>query len=258
MMNNDNDYASAAQLLRNARHVVILTGAGISAQSGIPTFRDALTGFWKSFDPQQLATAAAFRDNPALVWGWYEWRRQLVKQARPNAAHHALVALSRRVPHVTVITQNVDDLHERAGSTEVVHLHGNINRPRCFACARGYDAVPCDTGELNGGPQEPPRCLRCNGRIRPGVVWFGEPLPQAELRLALKAAKICDLLISIGTSGVVYPAATLPGLARDHGAAVVHINTDSIEVQTDLLLQGSADACLIRLLALAFGNTAIN
>lgn len=217
--------SSLISALRSARHVVVFTGAGVSAESGIPTFRDALTGLWERFDPVELATPEAFRRDPALVWGWYEWRRMRVLQAQPNPAHLAIAELARHVPQLTLITQNVDDLHERAGSEDVIHLHGSLHRPRCFACAR-EPAEPLSTpDEPEGGRRlEPPRCSHCGGRLRPGVVWFGESLPVAALNAAFQAAGECDLLLSVGTSGVVYPAAEVPHRARDAGATVVHIN----------------------------------
>ena len=136
MTTNEAAFANAVEWLANARRLVVFTGAGVSAESGIPTFRDKLTGFWATFDPAQLATPTAFRNDPALVWGWYEWRRAQVAQARPNKAHLAIAALAQHVPELVVVTQNVDDLHERAGSKDVIHLHGSLQAARCFACAR--------------------------------------------------------------------------------------------------------------------------
>lgn len=217
-----------ADLMRSARHVAVLTGAGVSAESGIATFREPLSGLWQRFDPAQLASALAFRRNPALVWGWYEWRRMKVMAAQPNPAHWAIARLVEHVPQLTVVTQNVDDLHERAGSPDVIHLHGSLQHPRCFACARAYRepiGVPQEPEE--GRELEPPRCQHCGGRIRPGVVWFGESLPAAALKQAFAAASGCDLLLAVGTSGVVYPAAELPEVALKSGAYVVHINLQS-------------------------------
>lgn len=158
-MNSETEFAEAAKRLRNAERVVILSGAGISAESGMPTFRDRLTGFWQHYDPMQLATAAAFRQDPRLVWGWYQWRRSMLARTHPNAAHRAVAALANRVQDLTVITQNVDDLHERAGSHDVIHLHGELNRPRCFACARIYDGTDPEAIDDFGSPLEPPRCF---------------------------------------------------------------------------------------------------
>ncbi|KPA92063.1 NAD-dependent protein deacetylase, SIR2 family [Pseudomonas asplenii] len=240
------------QRLRDARHVVVFTGAGVSAESGIPTFRDALTGLWSRFDPAALATAEAFRNDPALVWGWYEWRRSKVLAASPNPAHLAIAELARRVPRLTVITQNVDDLHERAGSRDVIHLHGSLHSPRCFACTRPYQGVSGPLAEPEEGRRvEPPRCHKCNGKIRPGVVWFGEALPAQAWRDALAAAGDCDLLFSIGTSGVVQPAAQIPQVARKQGAVVVHVNLqpESVEGENEFALVGQAADILPRLLA---------
>ncbi|MNF43073.1 NAD-dependent protein deacylase [compost metagenome] len=220
-----NDLQTVAEALRRARHLVVFTGAGVSAESGIPTFRDALTGLWQRFDPGELATAEAFRRDPALVWGWYEWRRAQVLKARPNPAHLAIAELARHVPQLTLVTQNVDDLHERAGSPAVIHLHGSLHQPRCFDCQRPFTRLAADPQEPAKGRRiEPPRCLQCGGPVRPGVVWFGEMLPEQALQQAFAAAEACDLLLSIGTSGVVYPAAHVPQLALDSGAVVAHIN----------------------------------
>ncbi|HEK1690809.1 TPA: NAD-dependent deacylase [Pseudomonas putida] len=246
--------AAAATALRQARHIVVFTGAGISAESGIPTFRDHLTGLWARHDPQRLETAKAFRENPALVWGWYLWRRQQVLQAQPNAAHHAIVRLAGSGRQVTVITQNIDDLHERAGSRGVVHLHGSLMTPKCFACHRvaALSAVERSVSQ-EGELIEPPRCTRCNGRLRPGVVWFGEDLPASAWKTAAQATRHCDVLLSIGTSGVVMPAAGLPDLALAAGAVVIHINpTDvSMDGPKELMLAGKAGQVLPQLIELA-------
>lgn len=241
--------------IRSASHVVVFTGAGVSAESGIPTFREAQTGLWERFDPEELAFPAAFRRDPALVWGWYEWRRMQVQKAQPNPAHLAIVELAKRVPKLTVITQNVDDLHERAGRAEVIHLHGSLHEPRCFACGRAYIGVITDLKDQPSSERlEPPRCARCNGRVRPGVVWFGEYLPQQAMRLALDAARHCDCLLSIGTSGVVMPAARIPEVALENGAAVVHINVQPVEVSGpgEYSLVGRAGELLPALLQQAF------
>ncbi|VVP39165.1 NAD-dependent protein deacylase [Pseudomonas fluorescens] len=245
-----------AQQLRDAFRIVVFSGAGISAESGIPTFRDALTGLWERFDPAALATAQAFRNDPALVWGWYEWRRAKVLAAQPNASHLAIAKLATRVPKLTVVTQNVDDLLERVGCPDVLHLHGSLGSPRCFACARRYKFKGDQLDEREeGGSIEPPRCLRCNGKVRPGVVWFGESLPDDVWRRAVTAAKDCDLLLSVGTSGVVQPAAELPRIALQHGARVVHINVQPEEVAgaREFSLLGRAAEVLPRLVEQAFG-----
>jgi NAD-dependent deacetylase len=245
------DMSRAIQALRAARKVVFFTGAGISAESGIPTFRDKLTGLWAKHDPQRLETATAFRENPALVWGWYLWRRNQAKQAKPNAAHHMVTRLADSGRSVFVVTQNIDDLHERAGSRNVLHLHGNLATPICFACKRPADL----TGEQTTISDEVeliqrPRCLRCNGRLRPGVVWFGEDLPSGAWKTAMAEVKSCDVLLSVGTSGVVRPAADIPEIALAGGATVIHVNlTDvSLDNPNELMLLGSAAEVLPLLL----------
>src|SRR5574341_154130 len=189
--------------LRAARHVAVLTGSGISAESGVPTFRDAQTGLWAKYRPEELATPEAFRRNPRLVWEWYEWRRGLVAKAAPNPGHLALAELERRVPRLTLVTQNVDGLHQQAGSRGVIELHGNLQRTKCFE-----ENVVVEAWPITGAA--PPRCPRCGGLLRPDVVWFGEALPQPALAAAVEAAQACDLFFAIGTSALVQPAASLP------------------------------------------------
>ncbi|MGR6495971.1 NAD-dependent deacylase [Pseudomonas fulva] len=245
-----------AQQLRKAQHVVIFTVAGASAESGIPTFRDLLTGLWERFDPAQLATIEAFRADASLCWGWYEWRRQKAGQAQPNGAHLAIAEIAKHMPRLTVVTQNVDDLHERAGSRDVIHLHGSLHSPRCIDCGQPYtlpltsDALPEDGSRI-----EPPRCNTCSGYVRPGVVWFGEMLPENAWRAGLAAAEECDVFLSIGTSGIVYPAAELPLRALGHGATVVHINPVRFEISgQEHFLQGPASVMMQSLLREAFGE----
>ncbi|WP_256355407.1 NAD-dependent deacylase [Pseudomonas sp. PDM33] len=237
--------------LRKARHVVVFTGAGVSAESGIPTFRDRLTGLWQRFDAASLATAEAFRADPTLVWGWYEWRRSVVHRAQPNPAHLAIAALANKVPKLTLITQNVDDLHERAGSHDVTHLHGQLERPRCFDCQREPEAaLPVPDEPEAGRRVPPPACAHCGGPLRPGVVWFGESLPMDALDHAFQAAEHCDLLISVGTSGVVYPAAEIPQMAWRAGATVLHINPapGPLHAERDFALASAAGIALPALL----------
>ena len=205
--------------LRRARHVAVLTGSGISAESGVPTFRDAQTGLWSKYRPQDLATPEAFQRNPKLVWDWYAWRRELVSQAQPNAGHLALVELERRRPQFSLITQNVDGLHQRAGSRNAIELHGNITRTKCFE----EDILVERWMETD---ETPPRCPRCGGRLRPDVVWFGEALPPDAITRAFATSQSCDLFFSIGTSTLVHPAASLPFEALQHEATVVEINPD--------------------------------
>lgn len=207
-------------MFQRARRVVVLTGAGVSAESGVPTFRDAQTGLWENFKPEELATPEAFRRDPKLVWEWYAWRREKVRSVQPNAGHKALAAMAKRFAEFTLITQNVDGLHQRAGSAGVIELHGNITRSKCFE----EDIVIPEwthTGEV------PPRCPQCQGQLRPDVVWFGESLPETAINEAMRASGACDVFLSIGTSSVVYPAAMLPEIALRAGATVVEINPDA-------------------------------
>ncbi|MFC4728554.1 SIR2 family NAD-dependent protein deacylase [Coralloluteibacterium thermophilus] len=207
--------------------ITVLSGAGMSAESGIPTFRDALTGLWADYDPARLATPEAFEADPALVWGWYRWRAAAVARAQPNAGHLGIAALARAGHRVRVVTQNVDDLHERAGSTGVVHLHGRLLASRCFACGLRPQPDPMREG-LAGlhaqAPCAPPACAACGGPLRPDVVWFGEALPEDAWRAAVEAVADCELLVVVGTSGLVYPAAALPQQARRPRTRVIAIN----------------------------------
>lgn len=239
----------ARTALADARRVLVFTGAGVSAESGVPTFRDALTGLWAQYDPMQLATPEAFVRDPALVWGWYEWRRKLLLAAQPNPAHLAIARLQQQVPELLVVTQNVDDLHEQAGSQQVLHLHGSLFAARCFDCAKpfAFELPPAEQPER----QQPPACQSCGGMVRPGVVWFGESLPEQALQQAFAAAEHCDLLLAIGTSGVVQPAAQLPHVALQAGATVVHINPDVgiSRHSRELCLAGKAGELLPQLVA---------
>lgn len=211
------------EALRAAQHIAVLTGAGMSAESGVPTFRDAQMGLWSRFKPEELATPEAFLRNPKLVWGWYAWRRELVENVKPHTGHMALVQMKQCAPQFTLITQNVDGLHQITGSRNVHELHGNICRVKCFTCGSPHPR-PFPQGER--GEADVPRCTFCNGLLRPDVVWFGEMLPANELRIALEAAQTCDMFLSIGTSGLVEPAASLPRIAQHNGAIVAHINLD--------------------------------
>ena len=221
----------------------VLTGAGISAESGIPTFRDALTGLWARFRPEELATPEAFDRNPRLVWEWYEARREFVRQAEPNAGHRALAALAGRVPQLTLVTQNVDGLHQKAGSTGVLEYHGNILRDRCMAEQVVSARAPGPSSEL-------PHCATCGGLLRPDVVWFGEAIPPDAMRLADDAARDCDVFLSIGTSSLVYPAAGLAETALRHRATVIEVNplpTD-LSQSAAVVLRGAAGVMLPELL----------
>ena len=241
-------------VLQQAQQIVVFTGAGVSAESGIATFRDALTGLWQRFDAEDLATPEAFLRDPELVWGWYEWRRMQVLQAQPNPAHFAIAELARRVPKLTVVTQNVDDLHERAGSTGVLHLHGSLQAVRCFDCGRAHSLgsdIPQEPED--GRCLHPPACCFCGGLIRPGVVWFGESLPSDMLDASFAAARSCDLLIAIGTSGLVQPAARIPLRAKQTGAKLLQINPTrtALDDDCDWSLRGAAGLVLPHLLASA-------
>jgi NAD-dependent deacetylase len=204
--------------LSEAGPVTVLSGAGISAESGVPTFRGE-EGLWKKFRPEELATVEAFLRNPELVWEWYRHRRELLSTVQPNAGHRALAELERRYRDFTLITQNIDGLHHKAGSTKVLELHGNIRRNRCMDCGRSYQDIDL--------PRErsAPLC-RCGGKIRPDVVWFGESLPRETLEQAFVASTRCQVFFSVGTSAVVYPAASLPLVALQGGAYVVEINIE--------------------------------
>jgi NAD-dependent deacetylase len=237
--------------LRAAGRLVIFTGAGVSAESGIPTFRDKQTGLWERFDAAELATPHAFERDPALVWAWYEWRRATVTNAQPNPAHHAIAAMAAFVPKLTLITQNVDDLHERAGSREVLHLHGEVLRPYCEKCRQPYSLPNPATPPSVSVRIEPPRCRSCNARIRPGVVWFGESLPERQWLSACEAARRCHVFFCIGTSSLVQPAASLTHLAIAAGATTIQVNPNSTDVDDAVTfnLREPAGAVLPQLVA---------
>jgi NAD-dependent deacetylase len=242
----------AARALRAAEYVCILTGAGTSAESGIPTFRDALTGHWSRFTAEELATPEAFAANPERVWDWYASRRAAVRAAQPNAAHTSLALLASRVSHCTLVTQNVDDLHQRAGSRDVIALHGSLMHARCSAGCPGRIEL------LEERPvRELPTCAHCGARLRPDVVWFGEPLPVTEFETARNAAVACDVFLSVGTSNLVEPAASLPWLAASHGATVIVVNA-SMQGQRKgpsiLPIEGPAGVMLPRLVDEAFAG----
>lgn len=246
------DLKLATQVLANAEKIVCFSGAGISAESGIPTYRDELTGLWARCHPQYLETAKAFRDNAKLVWGWYLWRRRLAAEAQPNAAHLALQEFAGHLHPVSIITQNIDDLHERAGSKDVLHLHGSLATPKCFACHRPSETASLEIPIPAGGALvDPPRCDRCGGKLRPGVVWYGEDLPRGVWKSALSLVKNCDVLISVGTSGIVTPAAHLPEIALSSGATVIHVNTVDVGLgnPNELMIIGKATEVLSQLSA---------
>lgn len=225
--------------LQEASRVVVLTGAGMSIESGVPTLRQSHTGLWARFDISELATPQAFLRNPRLVWNWYAHRRQVMEAASPGPAHYALVDLEQHYPVFTVITQNIDGLHWRAGSRELLELHGNIGRSRCFDCAT-YAAGWDEEGGV------PPRCARCGGWLRPDVVLLGEGLAEQELRRAYRATETAQVFLAVGTSASIQPAASLPLIARRSGALVIVIDPGetALSVVADCWLQGKASEVL--------------
>jgi NAD-dependent deacetylase len=238
----------AADALGRARLVAVASGAGISKESGIPTFREAQTGLWARYDPQQLATPHAFRRNPDLVWSWYMYRRDLVGGAEPNPGHHAVAELEELVPQVVVLTQNIDGYHAQAGSSDIIELHGNIRRYRCFADCRGSPTL-IDLDTLDHDGEHAPTCPHCGEYVRPDVVWFTETLPPAALQRAFEVAAACDVMLVVGTSGIVQPAASLPAQAKHAGATVIEINAQPslITPVADIFLEGPSGEVLPRL-----------
>lgn len=237
--------------IRNNQVMVVLTGAGVSKESGVPTFRDAMDGLWAKYDPQQLATPQAFLQNPKLVWDWYTYRRGLVRDAQPNPGHYALAEIERRFSRFLLVTQNVDDLHEQAGSTKLVHLHGRINETKCFFNCQG-DPTIVDLSTITIDPANtPPNCPHCGRWLRPNVVWFNEMLPTHELSTAVAASKTCDLMIVVGTSGLVEPAASLPRIAHDNGAKIIEVNPDTSMITpiADIKLEGASGVMLPKVVA---------
>jgi NAD-dependent deacetylase len=209
--------------LRSAESITILTGAGVSQESGIPTFREAQTGLWSRYNPVELASPEAFQRNPRLVWEWYKWRQELILGSKPNPAHIAIANMEMSVPQFTLITQNIDGLHKAAGSRNIIELHGNIQRTKC-----SNENIVIDSWEDSG--EIPPRCPGCGGYLRPDVVWFGEMLSPKNLTEAQFAAKNCDVFFSIGTSGLVEPAASLPFIALGSGATLIEVNTQETPI----------------------------
>ena len=224
----------ATRRLAQAENVLVLTGAGISAESGVPTFRGP-EGLWREFRPEDLATPQAFERDPRLVWEWYQWRREAIAPLEPNAAHHAVARLEERAREFLLATQNVDGLHARAGSRRMVELHGSLWRLRCVGCGHAAEdrRVPL--------PELPPRCA-CGKLLRPDVTWFGEMLPQAAVAEAVAAARSADVVLVIGSSQLVYPAAGLPEIAQARGAFVIEVNTEDTPLtpSADVALRGTA------------------
>ena len=233
--------ARLAGRLRTARRISVLTGAGISAASGVPTFRGE-DGLWRNHRPEELATAAAFARNPELLWEWYDWRRQTIARCAPNAAHDVLARWSQGGERTTVVTQNVDDLHLKAGTDRLVRLHGSIWELSCSrGCPAGRTAWRDERVPMPGLP----RCTHCQALARPAVVWFGEMLADADLRAAVQAT-LCDVFVTVGTSSVVYPAAGLVEQARHHGAFTVEINAEATPATAvvDLAIHAPAEVVL--------------
>ncbi|MDZ7747532.1 MAG: NAD-dependent deacylase [Halofilum sp. (in: g-proteobacteria)] len=231
-----------ADAVRAARTVTVLTGAGLSADSGVPTFRDAREGLWARYRPEDLATPEAFERDPATVWRWYAERRARVRAVEPNAGHYALARLATRLPDLRLVTQNVDGLHQRAGHAGVIEFHGSLMTDVCHREGRAVDVA--------GDDATPPACPHCGGPVRPGVVWFGEAIPRAALEAATAAADACDLFLAVGTSALVHPAAGLADMAREAGARVAEINPEAtgLSERVDIRIAAGAAEALPRLL----------
>lgn len=229
--------------LSSARHVAVLTGAGVSAESGIKTFRDP-DGLWAKLNPAELASIDGFMANPRLVWDWYQHRVEIINKSEPNPGHYAIAEMENLFPEFTLITQNVDRLHQRAGSKKVFELHGNIVENHCFSCKKKY------TGPTSFSDGSLPVCTHCGGKIRPSVVWFGEMLPYDAISGAELAAGDCDVFFSVGTSAEVYPAANLPLLAKRTGAYVAEVNPNKTSIThfLNVHLQGPSGVVLPQML----------
>ncbi|MDT7041449.1 NAD-dependent deacylase [Candidatus Nitronereus thalassa] len=242
-MNIENTFAEIRARIAQAKSITVLTGAGISADSGVPTFRGA-EGLWKNFRPEELASPEAFERDPMLVWQWYNWRRELLATKSPNPGHHALAELEQRAKNFWLITQNVDGLHAAAGIQKLSEIHGNIWKVRCTSCRIVTDNHDVPIEIL-------PYCPSCQGLLRPHIVWFGESLNPEDLRNSYDALQSCEILIIIGTSGAVYPAASFGSVAKDHGAYVIELNLDPTPNSdlVDVAIQGRAKDLVPRLLS---------
>ena len=232
----------AANVIKNSEYLTALTGAGVSAESGIPTFRGK-DGLWNKYRPEELATPQAFRTNPKLVWEWYAWRMKIVFNAKPNQAHYALAKLEEEGILKCLITQNVDDLHERAGSRNVLHLHGSLRVVKCESCDyKFYAEKPIEVETL-------PTCPKCSKLLRPGVVWFGETLPSDVLSKAFNEVEKSDVIIVVGTSAVVQPAASLPLIVRKSGGKIIEVNPNETPLTSiaDISIRGSAGEVLSKI-----------
>ena len=240
--------AKLIRFLRSATHIAALTGAGVSAESGLRTFRDAQSGIWAQYKPEDLATPEAFERNPELVWEFYAARRLKTGEVQPNPGHYALAEMGHRVPHFTLVTQNIDGLHQSAGSEDVIELHGNIRRVRCTRSCGLFS-------EWEDVPGQVPTCPKCGAKLRPDVVWFGEMLPPEALEAALQAARTCQAFFSIGTSGLVQPAASLAYMARQRGAVVVEVNAEETPLtpSVEYFFQGKSGEILPELMKEVWG-----
>jgi NAD-dependent deacetylase len=243
----DDGLQTAVRALARAARVAVFTGAGVSRESGIPTFREPETGLWVRYDPMQLATPEAYRNDPEFVWSWYEHRFGVVTAAEPNPGHFAIAELERLLPRVAVITQNIDGLHQRAGSSHVIELHGTMHSFRCIdGRHRGYG-----WNDIANQEEKPPRCPECGEYLRPEVVWFGEGLPPDALNAAQQLSAGCEAMLIVGTSGVVYPAAAMPLIAHEAGATVIDVNPrrDELSQIADVFLQGPGGEVMPELVA---------
>ncbi len=237
-MNNLNQIV---ELLKSTKNLVFFTGAGMSAESGVATFRGSDDSIWNKFKPEELANFDAFMKNPNLVWEWYQYRRQILSKVQPNPGHTTIAKFEKYFPNLAVITQNVDNLHRRAGSTNIYELHGNIENNYCIKCKKEFKSI-----DLGLESKENPKCDSCGGRIRPDIVWFGESLPMYTFSKAEQLAKDADLMFVIGTSGVVFPAAYIPIWAKQAGAKLVEINIQKSDLSTycDFVLLGKVGEIL--------------
>jgi len=236
-------------LLRKTKYVVALTGAGVSQESGLRTFREAQSGLWEQYRPEDLATPQAFQRNPKLVWDWYAMRRELAGTVEPNPGHYAVAEMAHHIQDFVLVTQNVDGLHRKAGSRDVIELHGNLQRVKCSNCgmaAQVWDEAVDDV----------PRCSSCGGLLRPDVVWFGEQLPLDALEKAVEVSRRCDAFLSIGTSGLVRPAASLAYAARRNGGVVIEVNAESTPLTSNcnFVFHGKSGEILPQLVEATWGQ----
>jgi NAD-dependent deacetylase len=246
-MSDNADIQRAADIIAGSRSLAILTGAGVSRESGVPTYREAQIGVWAKYDPQQLATPHAYLSDPGLGWSWYLHRRELMSSVKPNPGHHALVELEQIVPEMIVLTQNIDGMHHVAGSKDIVELHGNLLRTKCFDDCQGAPTI-IDLETVDYDDKLPPPCPHCGAYLRPDVVWFTEMLVPDDLNRAIQTSQSCDVMLVVGTSGVVQPAASMPFHAKRSGATVIDVNPEPSQITpiADVFLQGPSGEVLPR------------